>query len=251
MIPSGNTVTTSFTVDIRARYMPFAISDTSICNNNNKIDLSKGFDNIIFMGSGVEANKKFFNPNSLEPGSYTITAEFTDSMGCVSMDTLEVTLRIIPIVPVIERVASDQIVTADTYSSYQWYRNGEELNGKNGYHLRVHELGLYSVLVGNTENCFVGSEGYGFGIPVDEENVTNQENVKVYPNPTAGFLFVEMSDGDTLHTLSLTNNLGDVVLSKETNTAIARIDMNSLLPGTYYLQVNSFSTNVSVKIVKL
>ena len=249
--PSGNTVTTSFTVDIRARYMPFATPDTSICNNNNKIDLSKGFDNIIFIGSGVEANKKFFNPNSLEPGSYTITAEFTDSMGCVSMDTLEVTLRIIPIVPVIERVASDQIVTADTYSSYQWYRNGEELNGKNGYHLRVHELGLYSVLVGNTENCFVGSEGYGFGIPVDEENVTNQENVKVYPNPTAGFLFVEMSDGDTLHTLSLTNNLGDVVLSKETNTAIARIDMNSLLPGTYYLQVNSFSTNVFVKIVKL
>ena len=80
--PSGNTVTTSFTVDIRDRYMPFTITDTSLCNNISKLDLTKGYDNIFFIGIGVEANSKFFNPNSLESGSYSVTAEYTDSMGC-------------------------------------------------------------------------------------------------------------------------------------------------------------------------
>ena len=211
----------------------------------------KGFDNIIFIGSGVEANEKFFNPNSLEPGSYTITAEFTDSMGCVSMDTLEVTLRIIPIVPVIERVASDQIVTADTYSSYQWYRNGEELNGKNGYHLRVHELGLYSVLVGNTENCFVGSEGYGFGIPVNQENVTNQGLVKVFPNPTRDMVFVQINDEVEFHLLTLADAVGNKLIEQETSTKVVKLDLTSLAPGTYYLNVSVDTLiNETVVIVK-
>ena len=248
--PSGNTVTTSFTVDIRARYMPFATPDTSICNNNYKIDLSKGFDNIIFIGSGVEANEKFFNPNSLEPGSYSITAEFTDSMGCVSTEQFVMEIRSTPIVPRIKRVASDQIVTARTYNNYQWYRNGEELEGEDKLLLRVYELGIYSVLVGNDENCFEASEGYGFGIPVNDENVTSQGLVKVFPNPTRDMVFVRISSAEEFHKLTLTDVTGNQLIEQETSNRVVKLDLSTLANGTYYLNVIDSLINESIVIIK-
>ena len=248
--PSGNTITTSFTVDIRARYMPFATLDVSICNNNNKIDLSKGFDNIIFIGSGVEANEKFFNPNSLEPGSYNITAEFTDSMGCVSTEQFVIEIRSTPIVPRIKRVASDQIVTVREYNNYQWYRNGEELEGEDKQLLRVYELGIYSVMVGNDENCFEASEGYGFGIPVNEENVTNQGLVKVFPNPTRDMVFVQINDEVEFHLLTLSDAVGNKLIEQETSTKVVKLDLTSLATGTYYLNILGGTTNETVVVVK-
>ena len=249
--PSGNTVTITFTVDIRARYMPFATPDISICNNNNKLDLSKGFDNIIFVGSGVEANVKFFNPNSLEPGSYNITAEFTDSMGCVSTEQFVIEIRSTPVVPEIIRLASDQILVAQSYKSYQWFRNGEELVREDKHLLRVHELGIYSVLVGNDENCFEASEGYGFGIPVNEENVTNQGLVKVFPNPTRDMVFVQINDEVEFHLLTLADAVGNKLIEQETSTKVVKLDLTLLAPGTYYLNILGGSTNETVTIIRL
>jgi Ni,Fe-hydrogenase III small subunit len=248
--PSGNTVSTSFTVDVRDRYMPFTITDLSLCKNTNKIDLTKGYDNIIFIGSGVEPNSKFFNPNSLDPGIYTITAEFLDSMGCTTNEQFEIEIRSIPVMPSIKRIASDQIVTTIKYDNYQWYRNGEELMGENKQSLRVNELGIYSVIVSNNENCSQTSEGYGFGIPVNEENVSNQGVVKVFPNPTRDFVFIQINDNEDSHLLIVADALGNQLISQETNTNVVKLDISTLAPGNYFLNIFSGTTNETIVIVK-
>jgi hypothetical protein len=248
--PSGNTVSTSFTVDVRDRYMPFTITDLSLCKNTNKIGLTKGYDNIIFIGSGVEPNSKFFNPNSLDPGIYTITAEFLDSMGCTTNEQFEIEIRSIPVMPSIKRIASDQIVTTIKYDNYQWYRNGEELMGENKQSLRVNELGIYSVIVGNIENCSQTSEGYGFGIPVNEENVSNQGVVKVFPNPTRDFVFIQINDNEDSHLLIVADALGNQIISQETNTNVVKLDISTLAPGNYFLNIFSGTTNETIVIVK-
>jgi len=106
------------------------------------------------------------------------------------------------------------------------------------------------VVVGNIEKCFATSEGYGFGIPVNEEQVTNQGNVKVYPNPTDGVIFVEINDEDDLHTLIITDGVGVQVYNLETKSKTARIDISSLAAGAYYLSVTSTSTNDVITIIK-
>jgi Ni,Fe-hydrogenase III small subunit len=248
--PSGNTVTTSFTVDVRDRYLPFSLSDTSVCNNNAKIDLTKGFDNIIFIGNGVESNTRFLNPNLLNPGGYSITAEFTDSMGCISSEQFIIEIRLTPTIPMIDRVASDQIVTLSEYSNYQWYRNGEELEGENDQLLQVNKLGIYSVLVGNNENCFEASEGYGFGIPVNEENVTSRGLVKVFPNPTRDLIFVQINDNEEFHLLTLSDALGNQLITQETSTKVVKLDLISLASGKYYLNILGGTTNETIVVVK-
>jgi hypothetical protein len=230
--------------------MPFTISDLSLCKNTNKIDLTRGFDNITFIGSGVESNSKFFNPNSLDPGSYTITAEFLDSMGCTTTEQFEIEIRSIPVMPSIKRIASDQIVTTIKYDNYQWYRNGEELMGENKQSLRVNELGIYSVIVGNIENCSQTSEGYGFGIPVNEENVSNQGVVKVFPNPTRDFVFIQINDNEDSHLLIVADALGNQLISQETNTNVVKLDISTLAPGNYFLNIFSGTTNETIVIVK-
>ena len=248
--PSGNTVSTSFKIDVRDRYMPFTITDLSLCKNTNKIDLTKGYDNIIFNGSGVESNSKFFNSNSLDPGSYSITAEFLDSMGCTTTEQFEIVIRSIPVMPSIKRIASDQIITTIKYDNYQWYRNGEELTGENKQLLRVNELGIYSVIVGNNENCSQISEGYGFGLPVNDENVTNQGVVKVFPNPTRDFVFIQINDNEDSHLLIVADALGNQLISQETNTNVVKLDISTLAPGNYFLNIFSGTTNETIVIVK-
>ena len=248
--PSGNTVSTSFSVDIRDRYLPFDIRDLSVCNNSNKIDLTKGYEDIIFIGSGVESNATFFNPNALDAGSYTITAEFLDSMGCITTEPFEIVIRPSPVKPSINRVASDQIEASIVYDNYQWYRNGEEIVGEGNQSLRVNLLGVYSVLVGNTENCYQASEGYEFGIPVNDENITNRGVIRVFPNPTEDFVFVQINDNQPTHLLTLSDGVGNQLISQETNTNVVKLDISPLVSGTYYLNVFSSTTNETVVILK-
>jgi hypothetical protein len=231
--------------------MPFATPDISICNNNKKIDLSKGYDDITFIGNGVESDERTFNANSLEPGSYSIIAEFLDSMQCLSTEQFVIEIKPTPEVPEIQRVASDQIVTKQAYDHYQWYRNGQELEGENKQLLRVYELGLYSVAVKNDENCIEASAGYGFGIPVNEENITNQGLVKVYPNPTRDIILVQIDSDEEFHKLTVTNSSGVKLIEKESSTKAVKLDLTSLPKGTYYLNVFNPSINETIKVNKI
>ena len=150
----------------------------------------------------------------------------------------------------IDLVASDQIVTLSEYSNYQWYRNGEELEGENDQLLQVNKLGIYSVLVGNNENCFEASEGYGFGIPVNEENVTSRGLVKVFPNPTRDLIFVQINDNEEFHLLTLSDALGNQLITQETSTKVVKLDLISLASGKYYLNILGGTTNETVVVVK-
>ena len=152
--------------------------------------------------------------------------------------------------PLIKRIASDQIVTTIKYDNYQWYRNGEEIMGENKQSLRVNELGIYSVIVSNNENCSQTSEGYGFGIPVNEENVSNQGVVKVFPNPTRDFVFIQINDNEDSHLLIVADALGNQLISQETNTNVVKLDISTLAPGNYFLNIFSGTTNETIVIVK-
>ena len=171
-------------------------------------------------------------------------------MGCTTTEQFEIEIRSIPVMPSIDRIASDQIVTTIDYNNYQWYRNGEKLEGENRKSLRVNELGIYSVMVGNAENCFQASEGYEFGIPVNDENVSNQGVVKVFPNPSRDFIFIQINDNEDSHLLLVADALGNQLITKETNTNVVKLDISTLAPGNYFLNIFSGTTNETIVIVK-
>jgi hypothetical protein len=247
---SGNAVTTSFTVEIRSGYLPFAFRDTTLCSNEAQIDLANGTVNLTFLGTGIQSDGIIFNPILSGSGDFLITAVFTDTMGCTSLDSLNIAVREAPKTPQIVREASDQIATELKYDSYQWYRNGTLLPGENAQLYMAQELGIYSVVVSTADYCFATSNGYDFGIPVNEEQVVKDGNVRVYPNPTDGIVFIEISDKDVNHTLTITDGLGAQMMALTSNSSIVRVDLTDFAPGAYFLNVTSASTNANIKIIK-
>ena len=247
---SGNAVTTSFTVEIRSEYLPFAFRDTTLCSNDAQIDLTKSAASLTFLGTGIQSDGINFNPILSGSGKFIITAVFTDSMGCTTLDSLSIVVRKAPVTPKIVREASDQIATELKYESYQWYRNGSFLAGENTQLYMAQELGIYSVVVSSADHCFAVSEGYDFGMPANEEQVVKDGNVRVYPNPTNGVVFAEIFDNDATHLLTLTDGLGAQLMIVTSNSRIVRIDMTDYASGAYFLNVTSASTNANVKIIK-
>jgi hypothetical protein len=248
--PSGNTVTTSFIVEITPRYLPFALIDKSVCQNEGQFTLNQGINEITFYGTGMQTDQVTFNPILSDVGNFNIDVSFIDSMSCITIDSLMIEVRPTPILPEIVRVASDKIITSITYNNYQWYRNGDAIeNATNQLHV-INQIGVYSILVGNQENCFENSASYGIGIPVNDQNVSSIGNVKVYPNPTDGIIFVEINDEDTYHTINISTSLGITLYSLETISKTEIIDLSSFVAGTYFINIISSTTNETISVIK-
>jgi hypothetical protein len=248
--PSGNTVTTSFNVEITPRYLPFALIDKSVCHNEGQFTLNQGINEITFYGTGIQTDQVTFNPILSDIGNFNIDVSFIDSMSCITIDSLMIEVRPTPILPEIVRVASDKIITSITYNNYQWYLNGDAIeNATNQLHV-INQIGVYSIVVGNQENCFENSASYGIGIPVNDQNVSSIGNVKVYPNPTDGIIFVEINDEDTFHTINISTSLGITLYSLETISKTEIIDLSSFVAGTYFINILSSTTNETISVIK-
>lgn len=101
----GCSVSSTKKVIVQATAPVFAGDDLQVCTNGNVIDLStrgnepKGG---TFTGQGLTGtNGNILNPQSLSPGSYTITYTYSDaSLGCSGSDTFVLTVNALPSVAI-------------------------------------------------------------------------------------------------------------------------------------------------------
>ena len=73
--------------------------------------------------------------------------------------------------------------------------------------------------------------------------------VQVYPNPVADELIVQMEQG-AYHTLSITNNIGQALITKDITAAQTRINIKALPAGIYYLLLQGTQGSKTEKFVK-
>lgn len=83
------------------------------------------------------------------------------------------------------------------------------------------------------------------------ENVLN-ELIRVFPNPTASDLVIEMPEMNGNYQYQLFNSLGAGVETKEINTIRTKVDLQDLGAGTYFLKVIKGSeSSKTLRIIKL
>lgn len=75
-----------------------------------------------------------------------------------------------------------------------------------------------------------------------------QTNIEVYPNPAADRLFIATSKLDEIESVSIINNLGNVVL-KTNKLSKDGLDLGKLTPGSYSVQIKK--ANGSVELEKV
>lgn len=111
---------------------------------------------------------------------------------------------------------------------------------------------IYALTLDATGTLYAGG---GLGIYYAVYNGVSLSNtvfdkgcLNYYPNPTTGVLNISYSKEIT--SVSVMNLLGQTVLTQNTNGMTIKLDMSSLIDGTYIVKIVSEGKTQSVKVVK-
>ncbi|MGB0423105.1 MAG: DUF7619 domain-containing protein, partial [Flavobacteriales bacterium] len=137
-------------------------------------------------------------------------------------------------VPTAEFTVDGAGLTANTAENYQWFFNGEALEGETSESLMATQNGEYSVQTTNSEGCSSFSDAVYMNVVGVSES--NQLNVLAYPNPVQQFLTVKVSTQGTWN-IDVLDAAGRVVSQEQFTGAQTQIDCSAIAAGTYTLRV--------------
>ncbi len=171
----------------------------------------------------------------LKIGSNEVTiSAYTESCGSVDLNSsalIEISDLDKP-----EILANSNILQSSLDGDfYQWFFNGELLNGENNDSIVVNKDGEYEVIV-RKGGCEKISDTYVFISEITSNEKSLKEQLKLYPNPILDYMNIE-SNFANLDLKILTLD-GKLVKTYSTDKARAKVDMADLKSGVYYLTVN-------------
>ena len=184
-------------------------------------------------------------------GKYWVSA--SNDIGCTSYsDTVNVTVRERPFKPEILR--TNNILACSPAAYYQWYRDGEQMNGETGQLLTVTKNGIYWVEVSNTSGCINRSDSIEMIVTGVGEDVVAGNSVQVYPQPVEDQMWLEFAAPvRELLVVSLTDMSGrEVRRFRESpdGTKQKMFSLSDLPSGSYLLRVETGSAVTERVIVK-
>lgn len=165
-------------------------------------------------------------------GSYTVVV-LTGNCGTTSAP-VQVTERPSPI-PVIDASASPYLSTG-LYASYQWFLNGNAINGATGQNHPAAYDGTYTVMVTDVNGC----EGTSAPVEVSTLGLDGSRlpQVLIYPNPATTVVHVEAPIPVQIR---ITSMEGKVILTEtKTNT----LNVEHLAVGLYMIRVTDKNNNL-------
>ncbi len=158
--------------------------------------------------------------------------------GCDSTVVLELSLyKIEPNITINEF----ELGVAETYATYQWIKDGEDIPGATSATYTVTENGVYQVRVTNESGCEGISDVYPVtNVSIGELNSLGQQ-INIYPNPANDILYIHSPVPVNTSLCSIEGrNLTEVINAKT-------IDVSNLAQGIYLLRI----TDKSGRLIKV
>jgi len=243
---NGNGTSTPYTSTISSINAPTVSTvPKTICSGDvtNLQVLTNG--NVVNWNTG---NQGFF---LFVTNTVTTVFSFTSSLGaCQTPGSYTLFVDPMPDLPTVINMGT-YITTTVSAISYQWYLNGVAIVGETtATHTPAGE-GLYSVWVANGL-CELMSDQVQFS-PIGIKELTALQKVSIGPNPVREQLFVSFKDEmNSEIKCEIQNNLGQIVnkLTIKTDNKQAKINVQNLPAGIYYLKLKSGDSQNSYKFIK-
>lgn len=171
-------------------------------------------------------------------GEYSITGTASEA-NCPVSASVTVVGQTLP-TPLVQYDGA--LLSTGSFSSYQWYLNGNAINGATLFYYTPTQNGNYSVEVTNPAACSAMSPSLNVtNIGIEE---INEGFVRIAPNPSNAVIFIEVSTDLLGQTLSIMDLTGRVVLVELITNSRQSIDLTALTPGNYLVRCGTNVTNL-------
>lgn len=184
--------------------------DVTICTGSSTTLSASGGTQYNWAPSAGLSSTTDANPiaNPTVTTSYTVTV--TDG-SCTATDVVVVNVNPLPPMPVVTQ--NGNVLTSTSGVTYQWYMNGNPVNGETNQTYTIIQSGNYAVCITDANGCMACSVPINVVLSSVGDLSLNMFNV--FPNPNYGqfeltFDLVNIDD----YSIELTNGIGQVVFSE-------------------------------------
>lgn len=162
-----------------------------------------------------------------EKGNYQL--KVTNSQGCIVTSNSSIVNTFSPVIMPVITQSGSVLSVASIYDNYQWFRNGKAISGATLASYLLSFDGNYEVEVSDKNGCKNKSDLWKVqGLSIRE---TVNSSFKIYPNPSADFIFVQ---SQVPVELNLSDMTGRVLIRQKNDS---KLDVTNLASGVYILQV--------------
>ncbi|MFW5872813.1 MAG: T9SS type A sorting domain-containing protein, partial [bacterium] len=187
-----------------------------------------------------------FEANVQGSGTYFVAV---DSMNNISEITpFNVLINYKPIVSL--HIEDDYIYVVDTSGNelyYEWFIDGKKVDSlSNKSQINIPNSNDVKVIV-STEFCDTEIK-----VPLDIQkySIVKTDDFIVYPNPASNTLNIKSSNGAVGYSYHLINVTGQVVMKDSVHENLKSLDVSSLTPGVYLININHGRSNFNYKFIK-
>ncbi len=184
--------------------------------------------------------------NDLHATSYT--DNFTGSTpnnayGYGKANALDLILNMVTATTPTISITGSMQISSSTAQQYQWFLNGEPIEGQTGQNLIIYETtGTYHVQIVGEGGCYAVSDSLEVTLGIEE----NTSSFEVYPNPSTQSITIKSNNA--IHGISVVDKTGKTVLSLNSGNAF---DISPLKAGSYLLLIKTPSEIIRTKLIKL
>jgi len=113
---------------------------------------------------------------------------------------------------------------------------------------------LYTLFVTDANGC-ADSNSIKVNVTnaVSLENLSDDNLIKIFPNPSHGKIEIELSDINTSFNLTISNNSGQIIFYKQYEKGLLKnkniIDLTDAAKGDYYLRIKNATLDITKKII--
>jgi uncharacterized delta-60 repeat protein len=249
---NGCAATSSQTVNVLPLPNINAGLNDSTCLSTNVNLMASGGSTYVWHPGTSLSDSTIVNPVAGPVVSTTYTVIGTSAAGCISSDTVRITVLGNPSLPTISK-SHDTLFSTPAFS-YQWYLAGSPMAGATSQTLVYVTNGNYYVQVTNALGCSTVSTL----ININDVGISEAESaaaMNVYPNPFNDELTIELDLAKAGNVkISMMNIAGQAVyteeISQRTGVYKKQLSMKEQAKGIYYLQVITDDAVINKKVIK-
>jgi hypothetical protein len=228
-----------------------AANQTTVCAGTSVTLSGDGATNYNWTGGVTNSNAFML----MATETFTVTG--TDANGCQDTDVITVTVNDLPVVTLALpfelfcQTDGNSVLSGETPVGGTWSGNGV---AGNAFDPATAGLGIQTVLYSYTDanGCTASASDE---VTVDDcsgvEDMTAMAGISLYPNPNNGQFVIELSAEPTVPlTVTITNELGQLVQSFTLVTTIEQVDLSSVENGVYLVRITGGTNELIYRVIK-